>query len=35
VKQVADQHGAAVTVESSPAGTSFTVALARHPIDPG
>ena len=35
VKQVADQHGAAVTVESGPAGTSFTLALARHPIDPG
>jgi two-component system sensor histidine kinase MprB len=35
VKQVADQHGAAVTVESSPAGTSITLALARHPIEPG
>ena len=35
VKQVADLHGAAVTVESGPAGTSFTVALARHPIGAG
>jgi two-component system sensor histidine kinase MprB len=35
VKQVANQHGAALTVQSSPAGTSFTLALVPHPIDPG
>ena len=35
VKQVANQHGAALTVQSGPAGTSFTLALVPHPIDPG
>ena len=35
VKQVANQHGAALTVRSGPTGTSFTLALVPHPIDPG
>jgi len=35
VKQVANQHGATLTVQSGPAGTSFILALVPHPIDPG
>jgi len=35
VKQVANQHGAALTVRSGPTGTSFTLPLVPHPIDPG